>query len=135
MQKLYFSLLFCSLLFLGLSPAAFAEAHVSAAAVIGTRYEVFMTPALLPGCNPTTLTFRPDFIFKIDCMDGFGLYVPLGNFFAGFFHAPGFYLGKDVTFFVSGFVLDPLFFAVGLTYIGNDREPVALVGYTVAPQE
>jgi len=135
MKQIICSLLMGGILIMGFVSSSPAAEDVTAAAVAGTRYEVFMTPDLLPGCNPTTLTFRPDFIFKIDCMDGFGMYLSMGSLFAGFFHAPDFYLGKDVTFALSGFALDPLFFAAGLTYIGNDREPVALVGYTVAPQE
>jgi len=129
MKKAWCLLIAVNILIMGLAPAT------RAAAVAGTSYEVFMSPALLQGCNPTTLTFRPDYILQIDCMDGFGMYGAVGNFFAGFYHAPDYYLQNDATLFLSGFVVNPLFLAGSLTFVGKGNGAMALVGYPSNPQE
>ena len=111
----------------GLSTAKATEAE----SVKDKRYEVF-TFNPLPACNPTTMTFRSDNILVIECMDGFGMYLPVSNFFVAFYRAPNFYLGKDATFFITGFALDPFIIAGGVAYIGDDTETVLVTGYLLS---
>ena len=128
MGKLKKSIMILSVIILftvsGLSSARGAEVQT----VEDKRYEVFMSDAL-PSCNPTSVTFRPDNVLVIECMDGFGIYIPVSNFFVALYWAPGFYLGKNATIFLSGLAFDPFIIACGATYIGDDSEPLFFTGY------
>jgi hypothetical protein len=131
MKKFKKSIMIFSIIILfsasGLSTAKATEAET----VKDKRYEVFMVNPL-PACNPTTMTFRSDNILVIECMDGFGTYMPVSNFFVAFYQAPDFYLGKDATIFLTGFALDPFIIAGGVAYIGDDTETVLITGYLLS---
>ncbi len=108
----------------GTLPAAAAEATD----VANKRYQVFMLNPL-PGCNPTAITFRPDNILVIGCMDGFGTYLSAGNAFVAVYRAPDFFSGRDLTLFFTGFALDPVLLASGIAYVGDDTQTVLAAGY------
>jgi len=99
--------------------------------VKGKRYEVVLVGSF-EGCSATTMTFRSDNILVIECMDGFGVYLPILNFFTAFYWAPDVYLGKGVAILLSGMALDPFIAGGGIKYIGNDLSPVIITGYLLS---
>ena len=76
--------------------------------------------------------FRSDNILVVECMDGFGMYMPVSNFFVAFYRAPDFYLGKDATILLTGFAIDPFIIAGGVAYIGDDTETILVTGYLLS---
>jgi len=103
----------------------------TALTVKGKRYEVVLVGSF-EGCSATTMTFRSDNILVIDCMDGFGVYLPILNFFIAFYWAPDAYLGKGIAILLSGMAIDPFIVAGGITYLGNDLSPVIITGYLLS---
>jgi len=104
---------------------------VSQTTVKGKRYEVFLVGPF-EGCSATTMNFRLDNILILECIDGYGVYLPILNFFTAFFWAPNFYLGGGVFLILSGVGLDPFITAGGIAYFGNEVSPVVLTGYLLS---
>ena len=96
--------------------------------VTGDRYEIFFIggPA---GCNATTINFRTDNVLVLDCMDGFGVYLPFLNFFSAVYWSNDFYLGSGALFAVSGVAFDPFIAGAGMAYYDNAIRPLAFTGY------
>jgi len=99
--------------------------------VKGKRYEVFLVGSF-EGCSATTMTFRADNILLLGCIDGYGVYLPILNFFTAVYWAPNFYLGEGVVLVLSGVGLDPFIIAGGIAYVGNDVAPVLITGYLLS---
>ena len=97
------------------------------------RYEVFMTNPL-PGLGATTMTFRADNILIIEGMDGAGIYMPVANTFNAFYWAPEYYMGDDITLWLTGFTINPFIFAFGIARVGNDPRTVLLTGYVLSSE-
>lgn len=135
MQKLKKPIMVLSIILLFCASGLSNTYGVQAEAVTDNRYEVFMLTPSLPGCNPTTMTFRSDGILNIQCMDGFGMYLAFGNFFVAFYRAPDFDMGRDVTLVLGGFALDPFIVASGMSYIGNNSDTFMLTGYSLTPSQ
>jgi hypothetical protein len=111
----------------GLSSACGAEIND----VKGKRYQVFMTPPLTD-TSSAIMTFRSDNILVIDTIDGYGIYMPVLNFFAAYYWAPDFYLGRPISILLTGFAMDPFITAVGVGYIGNNIHMVLITGYSLS---
>ena len=99
--------------------------------VKGKRYEVFLVGSF-EGCSATTMTFRSDNILLLGCIDGYGVYLPILNFFTAVYWAPNFYLGGGVVLVLSGVGLDPFITAGGIAYVGNDVRPLLITGYLLS---
>ena len=97
----------------------------------GKRYEVFLVGSL-EGCSATTMTFRSDNILLLECTDGYGVYLPILNFFTAFYWAPDFYLGGGMVLVLSGVGFDPFMLAGGIAYVGNDARPILITGYLLS---
>ena len=96
--------------------------------VTGDRYEVFLIGSP-QACSATTMTFRSDNVLVLDCVDGFGIYLPLLNFFTALYWSNDFYLGYGGFFAISGFAFDPFITGAGIAYFGNEVRPMGFVGY------
>ncbi len=96
--------------------------------VTGDRYEIFFIGGPV-GCNATTINFRSDNVLVLDCMDGYGIYLPFLNFFSAVYWSNDFYLGSGALFVVSGVAFDPFIAGAGAAYFGNEFRPIAFTGY------
>jgi hypothetical protein len=76
------------------------------------------------------MTFRSDGVLLLECVDGFGSYVSLGSFFAGFFWTNNYYQGYPRFLFISGFASDPYLIGSGIDVVfGKGTGPVIITGY------
>lgn len=95
----------------------------------GNRYEVFLVGPFKEGCNATTMTFRSDNVLILQCLDGFGTYLSIGNIFTAFYWSNNYYEGYGLGLFLSGIALDSYIIAGGIAYFGNNISPLVLTGY------
>ena len=104
----------------------------SQATIKGNRYEVFLVGSGMEGCSATTMNFRSDNVLILECLDGVGNYISMGNYFTAFYWANNYYKGYGMGLFLSGIALDPYIIAVGIGYFGNNLSPVVLTGYILS---
>jgi hypothetical protein len=93
------------------------------------RYEVFFVGSF-PGCSATTMTFKADNnVLLLECMDGYGLYMPILNSFIGYVWAPNYYEGNGILISFIGIELGDFIAATGIAFVGSDMRLVLLTGY------
>jgi hypothetical protein len=96
----------------------------------GKRFKVFLT-GLSEGCSAATLNFRSDNVLVIDCLDGYGVYLPLINAFTAVYWSNNYYQGGGMIMFLTGVWNDPFFNAFGIAYFANTKDFVVLTGYVL----
>jgi hypothetical protein len=97
--------------------------------VKGKRYEIFLIGPFREGCRATTAEFRSDNVLIIDCLDGFGMYISIGNTFTAVYWSNNYYLGYGLGMILTGFTVEPYIVAGGLSCFGNIISTVVLSGY------
>lgn len=96
--------------------------------VKGKRFEVFLT-GLSEGCSAATFEFRSDNVLVIDCLDGYGVYLPFLNTFTALYWSNNYYRGGGMAMLLTGVWNDPFLNAVGIAYFGRTSDFVVLTGY------
>jgi hypothetical protein len=94
----------------------------------GKRFEVFLT-GLSEGCSAATVEFRSDNVLVIDCLDGYGVYLPLANAFTALYWSNNYYRGGGMGMFLTGIWSEPFFNAIGIAYFARTSDFVVLTGY------
>ena len=95
----------------------------------GNRYEVFFVGPFKEGCNSATIDFRSDNVMVLDCMDGYGAYVSVGNVFTAVYWSNNYFLGDGLGMVLSGAAVNSYIVGGGLAYYGKILSIVLLSGY------
>jgi hypothetical protein len=95
----------------------------------GNRYEVLFVGEFKEGCNSATVDFRSDNVMVLDCMDGYGTYVSVGNVFTAVYWSNNYYLGYGLGMVLSGAAVNSYIVGGGLAYYGKILSIVLLSGY------
>jgi len=95
----------------------------------GNRYEIFLIGPFREGCRATTIEFRSDNVLVLDCLDGFGSYLSIGNTFTAVYWSNNYYLGYGLGMILTGFAVNPYIIAGGLASFGNMISTVIMSGY------
>jgi hypothetical protein len=95
----------------------------------GKRFEVFLAGLSEGGCSAATFEFRSDNVLIIDCLDGYGIYLPFLNAFTAVYWSNEYYLGGGMVMFLTGVWNNPFFKAFGIAFFGNTAAFVVLTGY------
>jgi len=65
----------------------------------------------------------------LDCLDGFGTYLSVGNIFTAVYWSNNYYLGYGLGMILTGFAVDSYIVAGGLAYYGHVISTVVMSGY------
>ncbi len=95
----------------------------------GNRYEVFFAGPFKEGCTSATIDFRSDNVMVLDCMDGYGTYVSVGNVFTAVYWSNNYFLGNGLGMVLSGAAFNSYIVGGGLAYYGTILRIVLLSGY------
>ena len=97
----------------------------------GNRYEVLFIGSFSEGCNATAVEFRSDNVLVMDCMDGFGSYLSIGNIFASVYWSNNYFLGNGMCMVLTGYAIDSYIVGGGLVYTAGRISPVLMSGYVL----
>jgi hypothetical protein len=95
----------------------------------GNRFEIFLLGPFREGCRATTVEFRSDNVMILDCLDGFGNYISVGNVFIGVYWTNNYFMGYGMGMVLTGFSVYPYIAAGGFASYGNIISTVVMSGY------
>ena len=94
-----------------LTPAPVHTAPALGNSFLGMEYTIYLYNT---DVGTTTISFEENLSLVIAAYDGFGLYLPLGNLFLGFYWSPKYYEDDDICLFFNGMVVSDFIGGWGL---------------------